>query len=173
MPASGAVWSPTHAPSGGSSLDCFAALAMTVETVAKPDWNTATAPSLEEFEVMADAAYETIPEVLRARVESVVVRVLEFAEDETLDEMGIESPFELLGLYRGVDLTRKSVSDVAQNVDMIFLYRRPLLDYWCETGETLGDVIRHVMIHEMGHHFGYSDEDMEAIEEGAGTHRHR
>ncbi|MSP20264.1 MAG: metallopeptidase family protein [Alphaproteobacteria bacterium] len=129
------------------------------------DWTQATAPSLEEFESMADAAYQSIPPAMRARVQTVVVRVMDLADDETLDEMGIESPFELLGLYRGVDLTRKSVNDVPQNVDMIFLYRRALLDYWCETGEPLGAVIRHVMIHEMGHHFGYSDDDMEAIEE--------
>jgi len=78
--------------------------------------------------------------------------------------MGIENPFDLMGLYRGVSLDRKSVMDAAPQLDMIFLYRRPLLDYWCETGEDLTHLVRHVLIHEIGHHFGLSDEDMERIE---------
>ena len=77
----------------------------------------------------------------------------------------METPFDLLGLYRGVAMTNRSLLDVPQDVDMIFLYRRPILDYWCETGEDLQDIVRHVLIHEIGHHFGYSDDDMEAIEE--------
>ena len=89
----------------------------------------------------------------------------DFPDEETEREMGLESPFDLLGLYRGVDLARKSVSSTQQDVDMIFLYRRPLLDYWCETGEDLGHLVKHVVIHEIGHHFGFSDADMEAIEE--------
>ena len=93
-----------------------------------------------------------------------VVRVEDFADDETLEEMGCESPFDLMGLYRGISLDKKSVTTIVQDVDMIFLYRRPLLDYWCESGDELGRVIRHVLIHEIGHHFGYSDDDMEAID---------
>jgi Uncharacterized protein conserved in bacteria len=81
-----------------------------------------------------------------------------------MDEMGSETEFDLLGLYRGVDLSRKSTLDVVTNIDMIFLYRRPLLDYWCETGEDLTHLVRHVLIHEIGHHFGLSDDDMERIE---------
>ena len=84
-----------------------------------------------------------------------------------MEEMECESPFDLLGLYAGVDMGRKSVTEVAENVDMIFLYRRPILDYWCESGDDLVDVVRHVLIHEIGHHFGLSDEDMERIEAGA------
>ena len=84
--------------------------------------------------------------------------------DETLADLELESPFELLGLYRGISLDQKSVNDSPTEMDMIFLYRRPLLDFWCETGEELGTLVRHVLIHEIGHHFGYSDEDMEAIE---------
>ncbi len=127
------------------------------------DWSGALAPTLADVEVLADEAYRSIPAELRARIDPVVVRVLDFADDATLEEMGCETPFDLLGLYKGVDLTRKSVSDVPQDVDMIFLYRRPLLDYWVESGEELGAVIRHVMIHEIGHHFGYSDDDMDEI----------
>jgi predicted Zn-dependent protease with MMP-like domain len=129
----------------------------------KTEWRAALAPSLADVEVLADEAYRSIPAELRARIDPVVVRVVDFPDDATLADMGCETPFDLLGLYKGVDLTRKSVSDVPQDVDMIFLYRRPLLDYWCESGEELGVVIRHVMIHEIGHHFGYSDDDMDEI----------
>ena len=79
--------------------------------------------------------------------------------------MELETPFDLLGLYRGVDIGHKSTSTIANDVDMIFLYRRPLLDYWCETGEDLTQLVRHVLIHEIGHHFGLSDDDMERIED--------
>jgi predicted Zn-dependent protease with MMP-like domain len=122
------------------------------------------APSLEDIEQIADAAYATIPDSLRRYTEGVAIRVEEFPDEETETGMGLDSPFDLLGLYRGVDLARRSVGDVRQTVDMIFLYRRPLLDYWCETGEDLADLVRHVLIHEIGHHFGLSDEAMAAIE---------
>lgn len=128
------------------------------------EWGAARAPTLEEFEAIANDAYQSIPSVLRDRVDAVVVRVEDFADDETLEEMGCESPFDLMGLYRGISLDRKSVTTIVQDVDMIFLYRRPLLDYWCESGDELGHVIRHVLIHEIGHHFGYSDDDMEALD---------
>jgi predicted Zn-dependent protease with MMP-like domain len=94
----------------------------------------------------------------------VVIRVEEFCDEEIEAEMGLDSPFDLLGLYRGVSLDRKSVLASASDLDMIFLYRRPILDYWCETGEHLERIIRHVLIHEVGHHFGLSDEDMDRIE---------
>jgi predicted Zn-dependent protease with MMP-like domain len=121
-------------------------------------------PSLEDIELLAAAAYQSIPAELTANIENVAFRVEEFPDDETLAEMGFESPFDLMGLYRGVDLSHKSVGDIVQDVDMIFLYRRPLLDYWCESGEDLAHLIRHVLIHEIGHHFGLSDDDMERIE---------
>jgi predicted Zn-dependent protease with MMP-like domain len=121
-------------------------------------------PSLADFEAMAAEAFATIPPELRAAVGGVLIRVEEFPDEETEEEMELESPFDLLGLYRGVDLLRRSVSDVRTSPDAIFLYRRPILDYWCETGEDLFHVIRHVLIHEIGHHFGYSDEDMDRIE---------
>ncbi len=129
--------------------------------------NFSVPPGLAGMETMARAALKTIPEKLRRHVRGVAIRIEEFPDAETEREMGLESPFDLLGLYRGVSLDRKSVSDTPTDVDMIFLYRRPILDYWCETGEDLTHVIRHVLIHEIGHHFGLSDEDMERIEEQA------
>ena len=94
----------------------------------------------------------------------VVVRVEEFPDEETEADMGLESPFDILGLYRGVALPHKSLSDPRPDLDMVFLYRRPILDYWCETSEDLTRIVRHVLIHEIGHHFGFSDEDMARIE---------
>jgi predicted Zn-dependent protease with MMP-like domain len=122
-------------------------------------------PSLADLETMAAEALRTIPEVLRQHVRDVVIQVQDFPDEETEREMELETPFDLLGLYRGVDLTRQSVADVRTSPDMIFLYRRPLLDYWCDSGEDLAHIVRHVMIHEIGHHFGFSDDDMEALEE--------
>jgi len=122
-------------------------------------------PSLADLETLAQNALATIPDALKRHLGPVVIRVDEFPDEETEDEMGLESPFDILGLYRGVALPHKSVSSVSSNIDMIFLYRRPILDYWCETGEDLAHVVRHVLIHEIGHHFGFSDEDMAHIEE--------
>ena len=123
-----------------------------------------TAPDLADLEAYAREAFATVPGELRRYLGDVVIRVEEFPDDETLDDLDCETPFDLLGLYSGVDMTRKSVADVPEDVDVIFLYRRPILDYWCETGEDLVDVVRHVLIHEIGHHFGLSDEDMDRIE---------
>ena len=123
-----------------------------------------TPPSLTDIESLARAAYQTIPAALRRKAQDVVIRVEEFPDADTEREMGLHTPFDLLGLYRGVPFGHKSVSDTPQDLDMIFLYRRPLLDYWCEFGEDLEHLIRHVLIHEIGHHFGFSDEEMERIE---------
>lgn len=128
-----------------------------------------TAPSLADIEVLAYEALATIPEELRRHVSNVVIRVEDFPDDEVADEMELESPFDLLGLYQGVSLDQQSINDARNNLDMIFLYRRPILDYWCETGETLPRLVRHVLIHEIGHHFGLSDEDMARIESEADT----
>ena len=122
------------------------------------------APSLADLEDLAGQAFLTIPEEFRALVGNVVIRVEDFPDAETETEMELESPFDILGLYRGVSLAHKGLMDQPSQMDMIFLYRRPLLDYWCETGEALDHVVRHVLIHEIGHHFGLSDEDMERIE---------
>jgi predicted Zn-dependent protease with MMP-like domain len=122
------------------------------------------APTLADIEALALEALRTIPRELRQHVGDVVIRIEEFCDEETEREMELDSPFDLMGLYRGVAMPHKSVDAVPHGPDMIFLYRRPLLDYWCETGEDLAHLVRHVMIHEIGHHFGFSDEDMEAIE---------
>ncbi len=121
-------------------------------------------PSAADIEAIADREYRRIPAFLRARVDAVVIRVDEFPSDEVREDMALESPFDLLGLYQGVSLDQSGVGDVRHDVDMIFLYRRPLLDYWVETGDALEDIVRHVLIHEIGHHFGLSDDDMERIE---------
>ena len=122
------------------------------------------APSLADIEVLAERALGTIPQELKRHLGNVVIRVDEFPDEEVEEEMGLESPFDILGLYRGVSLPHKSVSNTRTEADMVFLYRRPILDYWCETGEDLYRVVRNVLIHEIGHHFGFSDEDMDRLE---------
>ena len=128
--------------------------------------NASAAPTVADIEALARAALEDIPEDLRRRVRGIAILVEEFPDAETEQTMGLESPFELLGLYHGVSLDHKSVSDAPEDVDRVFLYRRPLLDYWCETGETLEAIVRNTLVHEIGHHFGLSDDDMEALESG-------
>ena len=123
-----------------------------------------TPPSLDDLERLAREALGTLPDFLRAKLDGVVIRVDEFPDEATEREMELESPFDLLGLYRGVSLDRASVNEVRQHMNMIFLYRRPILDYWAENEETLGAIISHVLVHEIGHHFGLSDDDMEAID---------
>jgi predicted Zn-dependent protease with MMP-like domain len=133
------------------------------------DWSSATAPSLAELERLADEAFARLPEGFRRLCEGVAIRVEDFPDDETLREMELESPFDLLGLFRGVGLAQGGGSlQSGQFPNMIWLYRRPLLDYWAEHEETLGHLVSHVLIHEIGHHFGPSDDDMEAIEAAAG-----
>ncbi|CCG07671.1 metallopeptidase family protein [Pararhodospirillum photometricum] len=121
-------------------------------------------PSLADLDLMARAALDTLPEVLRAQCTDLVVRVEEFPDEEVQVSMGLESPFDLLGLYHGVSIDRKSLGDVPGGPDMVFLYRSPVLDYWIETGEDLNRLVRHVLIHEIGHHFGFSDEEMADLE---------
>ncbi len=122
------------------------------------------APSAADIESLATAGYESLPERFRAYTSDVVIQVVEFPDSETMRELGVDNEFDLLGLYRGVSLDQRSVLDTATDVDIIFLYRRPILDYWCETGESLAAIVRNVLVHEIGHHFGLSDADMEAIE---------
>ncbi len=121
-------------------------------------------PTLAEIEDLARAALKTIPEELRNHAQDLVIRVEDFPDEETECDMDLETPFDILGLYQGVALARQSVADAPQDLNRVFLYRRPILDYWCETGDDLYRIVRHVLIHEIGHHFGFSDEDMEAIE---------
>jgi predicted Zn-dependent protease with MMP-like domain len=131
------------------------------------DWQGAEAPSLAELEAIADQAFKRLPRRFRDLCKDVVIRVEDFPTDEVLDAFDAESPFDLLGLYHGVDLARQSVMDPAAMPEMVFLYRRPILDYWAEHEETLGHIITHVLVHEIGHHFGLSDADMHRIEEEA------
>ena len=121
-------------------------------------------PSLAEIEALARQVLATMPSRLKRHLGPVAIRVEEFPDEATEAEMKLDSPFDILGLYRGVALPRKSISDPRPQLDMIFLYRRPILDYWCETGEDLARLVRHVLIQEIGHHFGFSDEEMARIE---------
>ncbi|MFT5180395.1 MAG: putative Zn-dependent protease with MMP-like domain [Alphaproteobacteria bacterium] len=123
-----------------------------------------SAPTLNDIEAIASEAFATIPGALAQHLADVAIHVVDFPDDETLEALDLESPFDLLGLYQGISLDQKSISDTLTDIDRIYLYRRPLLDYWCESEEDLYHVIRHVLIHEIGHHFGFSDDDMEAIE---------
>jgi predicted Zn-dependent protease with MMP-like domain len=133
------------------------------------DWRTATPPTLADFEVMAASAWERIQPEFREVCGDLVIRVEDFALDEVLDELGIDSPFDLMGLYQGLSLDKKSVLDAPREPDMVFLYRRAILDYWTESGDPLGEIVTHVLVHEIGHHFGFSDDDMEEIEAQAVT----
>jgi predicted Zn-dependent protease with MMP-like domain len=125
------------------------------------------APSLDDIAAIARAAFDGLPEEFRQLTAGIVFRVDDFPDPATEREMGLQSPFDLMGLYSGIPIGEKE-SGMQTGPDMIFLYRRPLLDYWCETEEDLTHLVRHVLIHEIGHHFGLSDEDMERIEAAAG-----
>jgi predicted Zn-dependent protease with MMP-like domain len=122
------------------------------------------APSLDDLADLAERALATLPLQFRRAVEGVALSIDEFADDETLDEMGIEDPFELTGLYRGVPIGHRESTGLPHDIDRIFLYRRPILDEWCATGVELGQLVRHVLIHEIGHHLGLSDTDIHRIE---------
>ena len=128
------------------------------------EWRDAMAPDLAVFQSIASAAWDRLPGQFRKMCGDLVIRIEDFATDEVLDELEIESPFELLGLYQGVALTNKSGADVPREPDMVFLYRRAILDEWGNGEDTLGEIITHVLVHEIGHHFGFSDSDMEDIE---------
>jgi predicted Zn-dependent protease with MMP-like domain len=125
------------------------------------------APSLAEIEALARAALERLPEPFAATALDVVLQVEEFADEEVLAEMGIEDPYELTGLYSGRPLTERSVDESGRFPDQVFLYRSPILLEWSEGEDSLEHLVAHVLIHEIGHHFGLSDEDMHALEEAA------
>jgi predicted Zn-dependent protease with MMP-like domain len=131
----------------------------------RPDFAAATAPSLDDIAALAETAFAALPEVVRQATGLVVFRVDDFPSDEVLDELGIEDPFELTGLYQGVDRIRRSLFDPAPQESRVFLYRRPLLDEWVDRGDvTLGELITHVLVHEIGHHMGLSDDDIDHLE---------
>jgi predicted Zn-dependent protease with MMP-like domain len=132
------------------------------------DWEVQQAPSLDDLEVLARAAFASLPAEFRALTGDIVFMVEDFPDESVMRDVELESEFDILGLFHGADLAHRVAGHGAPNPTMIFLYRRPILDYWAEHRETLGDVVRHVLIHEIGHHFGLSDADMDAIEEGAG-----
>lgn len=132
------------------------------------DWARQAAPTLAEIEALADAAFAALPEKFTRRCEGVVFRVEDFPDDETTEEMECETDFDLLGLFRGRGLTEgEHLADTGAVPNMVFLYRRPILDFWAESEDTLGDIVTHVLVHEIGHHFGLSDEEMEEIERAA------
>ncbi len=131
------------------------------------EWTDRTAPSLDDFEEIAAAAFETLPAEFKTLAGNVPCVVAEFPDEETMREMELETEFDILGLFRGVGLPQGGGNpQTGQLPNQVWLYRRPILDYWAESedGETLGEIITHVLVHEIGHHFGFSDEDMEEIE---------
>ena len=129
----------------------------------------AMAPSLEDLEALAVASYAALSDDFRKLTGEILFRVAEFPESDVLDELGVESEFDILGLFQGVGMAHgAAVAETGRMPNMIWLYRRPILDYWAEHQESLGTIVTHVLVHEIGHHFGLSDDDMEAIETAAG-----
>jgi predicted Zn-dependent protease with MMP-like domain len=129
------------------------------------DWTDTVAPTLDEFEALARDSFAGLPEAFRKLCGELVFMVQDFPDDEVVEGMELETPFDILGLFQGADLAARQGGGHAPEPTMIFLYRRPILDYWSEHSESLGHIVRHVLIHEIGHQFGLSDEAMEAIEE--------
>jgi|SRR5690242_5938840 len=130
------------------------------------DWRRIAAPSLADIEALAAVAYARLPERFRNLCQGLVIRVEDFPASDVVESMRLESDFDLLGLFQGVGLPFQSESVPEMMPNMIWLYRRPILDYWAEHEDKLGEIVTHVLVHEIGHHFGLSDEDMEAIEAG-------
>ena len=131
----------------------------------RPTARYTTPPSVEDIVALADRAFAAVPPRLRRHVGNVSIAVEEIPDDETLDELGIESAWDLSGLYRGTPLNRRSVADVAPGPDLIFLYRQPILLEWIETDVDLYRLVRNVLVHEIAHHFGFSDAEIEALEQ--------
>jgi predicted Zn-dependent protease with MMP-like domain len=140
-----------------------------MSTAAHPPgpWKEASAPSLADIEALAAEAYARLPEHFRRLCEGLIIRVEDFPTEEVLDTMGLESEFDLLGLFQGIGLPFQSQSTPQVMPNMIWLYRRPILDYWAEHEDPLGEIVTHVLVHEIGHHFGLSDDDIDAIEAAA------
>jgi predicted Zn-dependent protease with MMP-like domain len=133
---------------------------------AATDWQAALAPSLDDFAALAAEALKALPEPFRGLAGEVKMQVEDFADEEILEQVGADDPFELTGLYQGADLANRSVLDPQPQISQVFLYRRPILDEWAERGDvTLGELIAHVLVHEIGHHFGLTDADIHAAED--------
>jgi predicted Zn-dependent protease with MMP-like domain len=128
------------------------------------DWTEAESPSLDDIEKLAAAAFASLPQKFRALSEGIPFVVQDFPDDDVIAELGLESEFDILGLFQGPDLAALEGMGTQSEPTLIFLYRRPILDYWAEHREALGAIVRHVIVHEIGHHFGLSDADMEKIE---------
>jgi predicted Zn-dependent protease with MMP-like domain len=139
---------------------------VTAETLSR--LSALRAPTPEDIDALAWAAFDRLPDAFRRLSEGLVLQVVDFPDDETLHQMGAESEFDLLGLFRGRGLAQRGATEETGELpNMIWLYRRPLLDFWCEGEDSLDEVVTHVLVHEIGHHFGLSDADMEAIEQSA------
>jgi predicted Zn-dependent protease with MMP-like domain len=151
------------------SISASASASAHAEASSGNGWGELRAPSIAEFEVLAQTAFDNLPDEFRALCSDLLINVTEFPEDDVVKELDAESPFDILGLFSGVGLPQQgSGPQTGQMPNMIHLYRRPILDYWAEHDESLGAIVTHVLVHEIGHHFGFSDEDMEAIEQAAG-----
>lgn len=130
-------------------------------------WHDQMSPSLEELEFLAMEIYANLPEAFRKLTGEIVIQMAEFPTEEIMDDLALESPFDLLGLFEGRGIAERWNPDTGVGPNRITLYRRAILDYWSENEETLGDIVAHVLIHEIGHHFGLSDDDMVGIEDSA------
>lgn len=147
------------------SVSASASASAHAQSSSAVDWDGMKAPGIEAFEILAQAAFDRLPDEFRALCADVIFNVTEFPEDDVLTELEAESPFDILGLFSGVGLPQQGYApQTGQMPNTIHLYRRPILDYWAEHDESLGDIVTHVLVHEIGHHFGFSDEDLEAIE---------
>jgi predicted Zn-dependent protease with MMP-like domain len=131
------------------------------------DWRAQEAPSLDDLQLLAAQAFENLPAEFRALTGDIVFVVQDFPDEDVVSEMELESEFDILGIFQGPDLSARVANQGHAEPTMILLYRRPILDYWAEHHEALGVIVRHVLVHEIGHHFGLSDEQMEAIETAA------
>lgn len=129
-----------------------------------------TAPSIADFERLAALSFKRLPAQFRNLCKDIVFRIEELPDDDVVRELGAQSPFDIMGLFQGIGMAHdQAVPETGRMPNAIFLYRRPILDYWAETGEKLGNIVTHVLVHEIGHHFGFSDDDMERIEREAGS----
>ena len=132
------------------------------------DWRERHAPTISTFESLALEAYGHLPDEFRALAIDLTIEIDDFPDDEIFEDMALETPFDLLGLFEGRGIAERWNPQTGEGPNRITLYRRAILDYWSENEETLGDIVTHVLIHEIGHHFGLSDDDMEKLEEEAG-----